>query len=314
MKRSRLIIPLISAFFFVFTSCHREFYQNSGYTWGTTYRIVYSSDRNLGDSITSVLALVDSTLSVFHPGSEINRLNAGSDEIVSLHVRRVFGCARHVNALSGGAFDPTVGPLVDLWGFGPGKQHNNPSPEEISRALRAVGIDSCSIGQNGRMCRKSPDTRFNFSALAKGYGVDLVAGMLRRNGVEDYMVEIGGEIALAGHSPRGTAWRIQVDAPVRTDNPDSLHTCMEVLELGPEPIALATSGNYRNYRTVGDTVVGHTIDPRTGYPARAGARSVTVMARDCMTADALATAAMAMCPDSAEVMLSRHALRHILIR
>lgn len=289
MKRKNFILPLMSAFILTFASCSQNFITNNGEAWATTYHIVYSSDQDLSDSIKAVIDLVDNELSMFNPASVLSAVNAGATDTVDVHFRKVFGCASYVSAISGGRYDPTVAPLVDIWGFGRGSSDAEPSDSLVSAVLASVGIAECRIDDTGRLTRKSDSTEFDFSSLAKGYGVDCVAAMLERNGVADYMIEIGGEIRVLGHSPKGRKWRIQIDEPL----PGAAHARFTVIELGPDPVAVATSGNYRNYRVDSDgKIFGHTISPLTGRPVLTEVLSATVLASSCMLADALATACM----------------------
>jgi len=304
------ILPLISAFFLIFASCSDNFITNDGFCWGTSYHIVYNSGSDLSDSIKTEIERIDASLSMFNPESLISAVNDSRSDSVDALFADVFRLSQRVNILSGGVFDPTVGPLVDLWGFGRrrDKTAGEPDSAEIAVALTAVGISDCRLcGDGRRVIKKSPATAFDFSAVAKGYGVDCVAAMLRRNGVRDYMVEIGGEIALLGRNPRGGRWRIQIDAPVASDsNGAPLHNRYTVLELGPEATAVAGSGNYRNSRRTADgSVIGHTISAIDGRPVGSSTLAASVIAPTCALADALATAAMAMPPDSALAMAGR---------
>lgn len=287
--RRLAIWSLIYAFVFTFASCGREFYKNSGVAWGTAYNITYAGNCDLHDSVTAVMRRVELSLSMFDESSVVSMVNRGETTVVDSMFSDVLSCSRWVNSISGGVFDPTVAPLVDLWGFGRQGTTNTPDSAAVARALERVGISRCSVA-NGKVVAPE-DTEFDFSAVAKGYGVDCVAAMLQRNGCEDYMVEIGGEIAVAGRNPQGQPWRIQIDAPVVSDR--LTHQRLTVIELTAG--GMATSGNYRNYRELADgRRVGHTISPLTGYPAVTTTLSATVRAADCMTADALATACMAM--------------------
>lgn len=282
-----------------------------GATWGTTYHITYKADRNLNDSILKVMSDVESSLSMFSPTSTVSRLNAGQTDSIDPFFEAVFYLARKVSDASGGKFDPTVAPLVDLWGFGrKGRETTVPDSATVAFALERVGINRCEV-IDGRIVKGHPLTEFDFSAIAKGYGVECIADMLLRNGCKDFMVEIGGEIQLAGHNPKGQLWRIQIDAPSADSVPgDSAVTVLKLTDCG-----IATSGNYRNYRSVGtDSIMGHTIDPTTGYPAPTRIASATVIANSCALADALATALMASSPDSAALIVRRFsATRAILV-
>lgn len=270
----------------------REYRHASGAKWGTVFHITYEADRDLSDSIVAEMSRIEKSLSPFDPQSIISAINRGENPQVDSLIITVFKCSQRVNQASAGMFDPTVGPLIDLWGFGTDKSVKEaPSQPMIDSALSTVGIDRCSI-VNGHMVKSHPTTQFNFSAITKGYGCDVVGQMLRRNGVENYMVEIGGEIALSGHNPKGKPWNIQVDAPI-DDNTGA--TSQRMTTIAVTDCGIATSGNYRNYRDYqSEGRVGHTIDPRTGHPVATSTLSATVIAPTCMEADALATACMAL--------------------
>lgn len=284
---------LISVLFLNSASCKRSFIINEGSTWGTNYHIVYNSTRDMHDSIMAVMRLVDSSLSKFNPRSEISLINAGKTDSVGPMFADVFTVSAEVARLSGRVYDPTVGPVCELWGFGRADFTETPSDEAVAEALMTVGIQDCRL-EGRRLVKKHPATEFDFSSIAKGYGIDCIADMLERNGVDDYMIEIGGEIAARGLSPKERPWRIQVDAPEPTSAPGEMHSRLTVLELGPERTAVATSGNYRNIRSTADGErFGHTISPLTGRPATSEILSATVIAPDCTLADAMATACMA---------------------
>lgn len=274
------------------SSCSHDGYRTtSGAAWGTLYHITYKSPKDLSDSVVAEMRRVELSLSMFEPSSSVSRINAGETDTLDEALSAVMALSMRVNRASHGFFDPTVAPLVDLWGFGrKGRDTALPDSSEVASALARVGLARCRI-EDGRIVRGAPGMQFDFSAIAKGYGVDRVAAMLRRNGCTDYMVEIGGEVSVSGLNPGSGKWRIRVDSP----------TCDEA-SLGVLDItdcAVATSGNYRNYRDIApDSVAGHTIDPTTGYPAPTRVLSVTVIAPVCALADALATSVMAM-PDTA---------------
>lgn len=278
-----------------------------GSVWNTTFHIIYISPRNLDDSIMATLARVDASLNMFNDSSLLAAVNRGDTTVrADAMLREVLEVSRRVCSLSGGLFDPTVGPLVDLWGFGrKGRELPEPAQAQIDSALALTGILRCSVAPDGRILRANPLTRFNFSAVAKGYGVDCVAATLQRNGVTDYLVEIGGEVATAGRNPHGRPWRVMIDSPEADDEASGgtpVHKRLRVVE--PQGRCMATSGNYRNNRTVGGRRVGHTISPVTGRPLLSSTLSATVMAPSCAMADALATAAMAM-TDSAAMAMAR---------
>lgn len=296
-------IIYIAALLMLATGCTRPaaYRSSTGAAWGTTYHITYKADRDLGDSIVAEMRLVEQSLSMFDKESLVSRINRGECDSLNRMLTDVLRLSLLVNKTSGGMFDPTVAPLTDLWGFGrKGQITNTPAAESIDSALIRVGISKCRLDGN-RLIKGHERMEFDFSAVAKGYGVDCVADMLRRNGVNDYMVEIGGEVSLSGKSPRGTDWRIQVDAP--SDDP-AAHEAFTVLELSD--CAIASSGNYRNFRVSEDgTRTGHTINPVTGHPAVTRSIATTVIAPQCGLADALATALMACDPDSAAMIIGQ---------
>lgn len=300
MKFNHILLGL-SVLLTLCSCSSREFRHASGAKWGTMYHITYEADRDLSDSITAEMSRVEMSLSPFLPSSTISAINRGENATIDKYIATVFEYSQRVNKASGGAFDPTVGPIVDLWGFGADKGVNDaPSQAQIDSALAGVGIWRCKISDN-HIVKPDQGTQFNFSAIAKGYGCDCVAEMLRRNGSENYMVEIGGEIALSGHNPKGKAWTIQVDAPI-VDATASNRKRMTTVSL--TDCGIATSGNYRNYRDYGHGGrVGHTIDPRTGRPVTTTTLSATVIAPTCMEADALATACMAIPLEQAMSMI-----------
>ncbi len=291
MKRFQLLLAAIAGLVMIGCSGTKSYRTAEGGVWNTVYRITYNSDRDLRDSILAVMKQVEMSLSPFAEGSLISRINAGEDVAADSLIIRVFTASQEVNRVSGGMFDPTVAPLINLWGFGYRETGVEPSQEVIDSLLPLVGIASCSIGEDRKVIRHAEGTEFNFSAITKGYGCDLVGEMLRRNGVSDYMVEIGGEIAAAGVSPRGKAWRVMVDAPIETDTA-VVHERLAVIEI--TDCGVATSGNYRNYRETAEGKVWHTVSPLTGRPAMTDLLSATVKAGTCMEADAFATACMAM--------------------
>lgn len=295
-----VILLLVS---FVAVSCVRDrWHTASGNVWNTVYHATYESDRDLSDSIISITRQIDESLSMFNSASTVSRINRGETDSVDTHFTAVYNLSKRIHEASGGVFDPTVAPLVDLWGFGrEGRAGVLPDSAVVARALDLIGIMRSTLRDN-HIEKGHPEMEFDFSSIAKGYGVECVADMFRRNGCDNFMIEIGGEIQLAGHNPQGGLWRIQIDAPVADSEPGD--SALIVLEL--TDCALATSGNYRNYRSIGgDSIIGHTIDPRTGYPAQRRVLSATVIAPGCAEADGLATAVMASSPQEAGEILQK---------
>lgn len=288
---------LIFLLFFALLACScgrkAQWHHEQGVVWGTTYSIKYEGQVDLTDSIQEQLRAVDSHLSMFNAASDVSRLNRGETLAPDTMLRQVLACARQVHAASGGTFDPTIGPLVNLWGFGTRNNRENaqaPAQTAIDSALTLVGLDNVVAGPKGTLRLALPGMTLDLSAIAKGYGIDCVARMFRRNGVENYMIEIGGEVACLGLNPEGKKWRIAIDRP---DVEGYDHDQLQVIDMTASNVA--TSGNYRNKRLLADgSVASHTLSPHTGRPVQTQTLSVTVAAPTCMLADALATACMAM--------------------
>ncbi len=260
-----------------------------GTTWGVTY-IEESSEvspRQLQDGIEVLLAEVNSSMSTYQADSEISEFNAIETQTwfsSSAEFFAVLKAALDVGQKSNGAYDVTVGALVDLWGFGPGDIiEAPPEHDEIAQLLLRVGQANLRLEDQNRSILKQRDFSVDVSSLAKGYAVDRVAEWLSAQGVRRYMVEIGGEMRLSGLSGRGDPWRIAIEQPMIAER-------AVAVTLSLTDVAIATSGDYRNYFEVDGRRYSHSIDPRTGYPVRHDLVSVTVMHQSCMMADAWATA------------------------
>lgn len=270
----------------------KPFRQYEGVAWNTSFHITYASNVPLDDSIRALMNTIEMSLSPFNSNSLLSKINKNESDSIDNLIRRVYEKSVWVNKVSHGSFDPTLGPLISLWGFGPGNYIKNlPDKSEIDSVMQHVGINECRLIDDSHIVKKDSLMEFNFSAVAKGYGCDLVSQMLLRNGCKDYMVEIGGEIVVNGKSPRRGPWRVMIDAPIPS-NDSIIHDGMAVIEV--DSCSMATSGNYRNYRLIDGRMVGHTIDGITGYPSNSRVLSVTVIAPECIIADGLATACMAM--------------------
>lgn len=286
----------------VLLSCTRATEQHvDGVGWGTTFHVTYMGDKDLTDSVHAVIAAVDNSLSTFNEASLVSRLNADTAVVADAYLRDVFKLSQSLNDITGHVFEPTLGPVIDLWGFGPGKNKDGVKDGcEVDSVMAMVGIDRC-VMSNDTIYKYHPGTQFNFGAIAKGYGVDLIAAMLARNGVKDYLVEVGGELAIAGASPSQREWTVMIDAPVDGSVAGHQGLCTVAVT----DCCMATSGNYRNYYyDEAGRRISHTIDPRTGFPVATSTLSATVVAGDCATADALATASMVMTPREVAVMFA----------
>ena len=213
----------------------------------------------------------------------------------------VFTLAQEVSKETNGAFDITVAPLVNLWGFG-FKNMDNVSQEKVDSLLPFVGYQKVKL-VNGKIQKEHPETMLDCSAIAKGYAVDVVAQLLDRKGIQNYMVDIGGEVDVHGKNPNGELWRIGINKP--TDDSLSVNQDLQTV-LSISEVGIATSGNYRNYYYRDGKKYAHTIEPRTGYPVQHSILSATVVARDCMSADAYATSFMVIGLEEAEKFIQRH--------
>jgi len=277
---------------------------------GTTYNVALvagaaASADGLQDEIDRRLEEVNRQLSTWTEDSEISRFNRfgkiGEEFPVSDDFLRVMKAATEVHALSGGAWDGTVSPLVVLWGFGPGGPAlSTPSPERIAAALDEVGFDKIEIRDAGALVKRHAAVTVDLSSIAKGYGVDAVADVLREKGFADFLVEIGGEVFAAGRRRDGRSWRVGINRPDPAAAPGEVY---KVVPLGDQ--ALATSGDYRSYVLESGRRRSHVIDPRSGEPVTNGVVSVSVLAPSCMMADGLATAVMVMGPEAGLALVER---------
>ncbi len=274
-----------------------------GPTMGTTFAVrVVADDLDdarvaaLRTTIEQTLAGVDERMSTYRPESEVSRFNRAhtTDPFrVSADTLAVLRHALEISELTDGAFDVTVAPLVDAWGFGPaGEPSALPTERDIERLRRRVGFRQLRIEPATSSLRKLvPRLSCDLSALAKGYAVDRVAERLRAEGLGSYLVEVGGEVRAAGLSPRGDAWRVGIERP--GPGPPAVQRLVRLRDR-----ALATSGDYRNYYEVAGRRVSHTIDPRSGRPVDHGLASVSVVEPLCVRADAIATALGVLGPDA----------------
>lgn len=292
------------------TSCSsRDSYQREeGMIWNTVYHITYESERPLGDSIINILESVGKSLSVFDKSSLVCKVNETDSLVIDGMFADVYKASLKINEASDGMFDPTISPLITAWGFGPGHEISADTAA-IDSILKFTGIKKTRL-EGDRFFKDDKRIQFNFSAIAKGYGCDMVAKMLRRNGIDNYLVEIGGELAIGGKSPRSDNWKISIDRPVQTDSSE-IHDSSAVIAV--TDCGVATSGNYRNFHKEGKKTFGHTISPVTGYPVETDVISATVVAPDCMLADGAATACMASGSEAAKVILSRLGYEGMLI-
>lgn len=276
-----------------------------GETMGTYYNIIYTSSENINyqSKIDSVLADFSQSLSTYIPTSLISEINAG-DSLISVdeYLGTVFIRSKEIYSETNGFFDPTVAPIVNAWGFG-FKNMENVNSSLIDSLMQYVGLDKVNL-TNGVITRADNHIQLDFNAIAKGYGVDVVANYLLAQGIKNVKVEIGGELVVKGHNPSNGQWRIGIEKPSEEqENPssDALQSIITFTNKG-----MATSGNYRKFYYKDGVKYSHTINPKTGYPVNHSLLSATVIADDCMTADAYATACMVVGLDSAKVLIENN--------
>ncbi len=289
----KYLITVFTALLLFVLSCTQEaegpYLRLQGFTQGTTFMITYQSKDTLDLSlqVDSILHAFDMSLSTWIPASIISRVNANEDPEVDDMFIKVFRESERVNILSGGAFDITVGPLIDAWGFGPGQKVEMDSAV-IDSLLRFVGMGKVKL--EGKHIRKAiPEVRLDVNAIAQGYSVDVVCGYLDGLGIRNYMVEIGGELRVKGVNPSSKMWNIGIDRP---DFGNMIPGESLQNELRLSDHAMATSGNYRKFYEENGIKYSHSINPATGYPEQDRLLSASIITGECITADAFATVCM----------------------
>lgn len=296
-----LVILIVGSILIIRQQHITPYQHDEGLIFGTIYHITYQSDENYQKEIEAELNKVDGSLSPFNKSSIISRINRNEDVKVNEMFQEVFQLAENISKETLGAFDITVAPLVNAWGFG-FKKGITPDKEVIDSLRQLVGYQKVAL-VDGKIKKQNPNIMLDCSAIAKGYGTDVVARFLKSKGIENFMVEIGGEVVTHGNSEKRVPWRIGVNKP--TD--DSLNTSTELQTiLNVTDKAMATSGNYRNFYYKNGKKYAHTIDPKTGYPVQHNILSATVIADNCATADAYATSFMVLGLEGAQQILSKH--------
>lgn len=292
---------------FAATSCKDQpVYSNfNGFAQGTTYSMIFENPGkfNVSDvqnEVEKILQDFNMSLSLYEDSSVLCRINRNETDVPDKLFTEVFNRSREINELSGGAFDITVGPLVKAWGFGP-DAHRNFSEESRDSLMKLVGMDKVEI-RNSRVVKTDPRISLDFNAIAQGFSVDVICRYFDEKGIKSYLVEIGGEVRVKGDKD-GAMWKIGIDRP--SDNnviPGS--ELQAIIKLKDR--SLATSGNYRKFYVEDGIKYSHTIDPKTGYPAKNRLLSATILASDCGTADAVATACMVMGHEKAIEFINAH--------
>ena len=277
------------------------FRTNEGLVFGTIYKITYQHQDDLHADIKAALMEVDNSLSPYNKNSIISRINHNEDTTLNAHFTHVFELAQKISDETEGAFDITVAPLVNAWGFG-FKHSIDIEPNVIDSLRQFVGYTKIRL-EDEKIVKDDERLMLDCSAIAKGYGVDVVARVLDKKGVQHYMVDIGGEVVVKGKNSHMKTWRIGINKPIEDSLSinQELQTILEVSGVG-----MATSGNYRKFYYKNGKRYAHTIDPRIGTPVQHNILSATVIAKDCTTADAYATAFMVMGLEKAMAFCNNH--------
>ena len=279
----------------------KSFYRNQGKVFGTYFSIQYEAERDLLDSIQAAFCAFDNSLSMFNPNSTLSAINANRDTLTDEYFESMWAEAARVYELSDGAFDITVAPLVNLWGFGL-KNRTNVTEAQIDSASALVGFDRVQL-INHHIVKADSRMMLDGGAVAKGQACDVIAALLERQGCQNYLVEIGGEIVSHGHNSHGDQWRVGITKPQEQSAGSQQSELQDIIAVSH--ICMATSGNYRNFYYQGSEKRSHTIDPRTARPVQHALLSATVVSSSCMRADALATACMVLGEQAALQMIDK---------
>ncbi|MEM7182778.1 MAG: FAD:protein FMN transferase [Spirochaetota bacterium] len=303
----------------LFVSCKDKIHvlAMNGSTMGTYYKVLIAKEisspakQQLKKEIDSLLVDVNQKMSTYIPDSELSRLNQTGTGWTKLSAETFSVILYSIGLFqkTAGAYDITVGPLVNLWGFGPKKEQKIPDQIQIDTVKKYVGSDLLAVQEKSYQLRKKyPEVYIDLSSLAKGYGVDAVSKLLREKGYRDHMVEIGGEIRVSG-TKKGAAWKIGIETPKK----ESTRGESVKLVIPLQDASIATSGNYRNFFELKDTTYSHMIDPRTGRPVQHSLLSVSVLAKNCMQADAWATALMVLGPEKGYELATQNNIKAYFI-
>ena len=277
----------------------------SGFIQGTTYSIVFDNNQRLdhfetGRDVEKILHEFDMSLSMYVDSSIVSRINRNEDVVADSFLTEVFRLSDSIFKATEGAFDVTVGPLVRAWGFGP-DDHRNFKEEKRDSLMKLVGMEKVSL-KDGRMVKAIPGMILDFNAIAQGYSVDVICSYFDSKGIQNYLVEIGGEVRARG-TKAGALWRIGIDRPEDL-NMSPGQDLQAIIKISDQSVA--TSGNYRKFFVEDGVKYGHTIDPKTGYPAKNTLLSATIVTKSCAVADGIATACMVMGKDSAIEYIKRN--------
>lgn len=296
-----LLLLVIGTVLIIRQQRNLPYQHNEGFVFGTVYHVTYQHNKDLQENIEAEMKKVDDALSTFNKNSILSKVNQNEPVELNNMFKDVFNMAEQISKETDGAFDITVAPMVNAWGFG-FKKGTPPTKHVVDSLKSLVGYQKVRL-ESGRIIKQDPRIMLDCSAIAKGYGVDVVANYLKKEGIENFIVEIGGEVVSSGISEKRLPWKIGVTKPVD----DSIRQDQELQTiLNVTNKAMATSGNYRNFYYKNGKKYAHTIDPKTGYPVQHGILSATVLADQCAVADAYATSFMVMGLDKTKEILKKH--------
>ncbi len=290
MKHPLLILSLGLALSLM--SCQKKstYITNDGYIFGSTFHMIYQHQTNLEDTIMATMTGYNASLSTYDSTSVISRVNQNDTTVVlDANFIEFFNESQRIAQLTNGAFDITVAPLVNAWGFG-FKNLDKVDSTIIQNLMPCVGFQKVQLANN-RIIKQNPCLMLDANAIGPGQAADIVGRMLESYNIKNYMIEIGGEVRARGVNAKGVAWRIGIDKPI--ENTDAANREIQTI-VNLNNASLATSGNYRAFYEKDGIKYSHTIDPKTGFPARSNLLSVSVLTTNCMTADAMATSFMVM--------------------
>lgn len=293
----------IVLFFTTNIYCQTDPIKIEGSAQGTTYHITYFDEqhRNLQAEIEKILQDFDLSVSTYIPNSIISRINSNDkDVIVDKYFVTCFKKAKEVWKNTNGAFDPTIYPLSNAYGFGPGKKQKL-EKAKVDSILKFVGFQLIELKGN-KVIKKDPRVALDFNAFAQGYSVDVISDFLNSKDIAAYIVEIGGEVYAKGKNSDGSNWKIGIEKPI--DNKESVNPLKAIAKL--ENMAIATSGNYRRFILEGNIKYAHHIDPKTGYPTKNNLLSASIFAEKCIISDAYATGVLVLGLEKAKVFLQKH--------
>jgi thiamine biosynthesis lipoprotein len=297
-----VIKKLLLIFCLGLVSCSHtpEQFRVTGPVFGTTYSIIYDSSQNFETAFDSLFFEINRSMSTYIPTSDISKVNLNETVVIDHHFEAVFKTSKEIYTKTQGKFDPTIGAVVNAWDFGPEGKIEALDSLKINELMQSVGMDKVTLS-NG-VISKPKASRLDFNAIAKGYGVDVIGRYLETKNIQNYVIEIGGEIRAKGiNSVKNTPWKVGVQHPDLSGDQPYINT----LTLQDE--SMATSGTYRKFkRDVEGNRYTHIIDTKTGYPIRSGILSVSVISRNCMVADAYATALQSMRLEDIRTFLKRH--------